>query len=93
MKPYVIALAIAIGAFRPVLIFVDFNPHIEASYQAMAHLLVGGLLGAHLGYRKHERFGEPLWSVDYDWLIVTFWALTAVEVICAGITIFQKHFA
>ncbi len=78
MKTTLTIAAVAFGLFRPVLLFVDFNPHIEAWYEAFAHLFVGGLLGL-------------WWCNRQSWLIRTFWILTAVEVVCAAIGIAMKR--
>lgn len=77
MKNAVIIAAVAIGLFRPVLLFVEFNQHVEASYEAFAHLLVGALIGA-------------WWVTRRRWMLVAFALLTVVEVVCAAIGIAMK---
>ena len=65
MKFAVIALAIALGAIRPFL-----SPHpvsFQGSYEAVAHLFVGGVIGAWLVSRER-------------WLLWIALALTIVEV-------------
>jgi hypothetical protein len=52
----------------------DVPPHpmsIHGNYEALAHLLVGGLFGAWLATRK-------------SWLLFTGIGITAVEIICAA---------
>ena len=97
MKPLIILAAILVGAFRPVLLFREFNPHVESGYQAIAHILVGLLLGAwyatKLGQQEVWKIGgrgDSLGPAARAWLLKTFWLLTAIEVICAGITIYRK---
>ena len=68
MKPLVISAAVVIAALRP------FTPlhaaSLPGSYEAMAHIFVGGLIGAWLVNRQR-------------WLLFTALAISAVEVICA----------
>lgn len=99
MKPAIILAAVLIGAFRPVLLFRDFNSHVEVGYQAVAHILVGMLLGAWYVLKESQdaliQGGysqlSPMQAADKRaWLIQTFWILTAIEVICAAITIYRK---
>ena len=71
-KLLAIEAAVLIGLFRPVLLFVEFNHHIELSYQAIAHLYMGGLAGWWMA--KEEGWA---WNV--------FWLLVLVEVFCAAI--------
>ena len=69
MKIAVITLAVAVAIARPFL-----PPHpvsIQGSYEAFAHLLVGGVFGAWLASRK-------------SWLLFTGIGITAVEIICAA---------
>ena len=69
MKIAVITLAVAVAIARPFL-----PPHpvsIQGSYEALAHLLVGGVFGAWLATRK-------------SWLLFTGIGITAVEIICAA---------
>jgi hypothetical protein len=74
--------AVAIGVVRPWLVAHELPPHLDATYQAAAHLLVGGLVGAAIiGGRKWDGFG---WAV---WLIVI---LSAIEVICAVATVLSR---
>jgi dipeptide/tripeptide permease len=79
MKRIVIALSIIVALLRPVFIFVAVNHHVAQSYQAVAHLLVGGLFAT--------------WWVSEDkndWALQTALALTVVEVSCAAITVVLK---
>ncbi len=69
MKIAVITLAVAVAIARPFL-----PPHpvsMQGSYEALAHLLVGGVFGAWLATRK-------------SWLLFTGIGITAVEIICAA---------
>jgi hypothetical protein len=96
VKPAVIIACLLVAAFRPVLLFVDFNSHVEVGYQAVAHMLVGGLLA--VGYTLRWLGKRTLSSNEANaiiddisnWTMTAGWSLTAVEVICAGITIARK---
>lgn len=88
MKPAVLFAAAVIGLIRPVLLFVEVNPHVQSSYEAAAHLLVGGLVGAWLHGRDTQRM-SPFYVVR-PWVMRTFWTLTAVEIACALITLARK---
>jgi hypothetical protein len=69
VKIAVITLAVAVAIARPFL-----PPHqvtMQGSYEALAHLLVGGVFGAWLATRK-------------SWLLFTGIGITAVEIICAA---------
>jgi hypothetical protein len=66
--------AILIGVFRPFLLNIELGPHVMASYQAVAHLYVGGAFVA----------WKLLKSSFYKTI---FWALCAVEVLCAAIKV------
>ena len=72
MKLALIIAAVLFGLARPAFLFVEFNHHIDASYQAFAHILVGVIAAA-------------WWFTRERWMAVTFWSLTAVEVVCATI--------
>jgi len=68
MKFAIIAIAIALGVIRPFL-----SPHpvsLQGSYEAVAHLFVGGVVGAWLVTRAR-------------WLLVIGISLTVVEVASA----------
>lgn len=96
MKLAVILLAILIGAFRPVLLFYEFNPHIESGYEAAAHLFTGGLVGCWLANHKFSLGLILLLLTAFarsseSWLMRTASALTAVEIICVGIGIAVKR--
>lgn len=90
MKPLILSLAIAIGLFRPVLLFVEFNPHIEAGYEAFAHIFVGVLLGIWLIYRDVEQDLGVNGGLQ-PWVMRTFWALAVIEVICAAVGVAMKR--
>lgn len=86
MKPFVLILSLAVALFRPVLLFVEVNEHLQSSYEAVAHLLVGGLFTA--GWLAEG------WLVEVDdiqegrwWCFQVAVGLTVVEIVCAGITI------
>jgi hypothetical protein len=88
-KDAILVAAVLIGLFRPVLLFVDFNTHVEAAYEAVAHILVGLLLGLWLYSRDVQTWAAALEL--RPWVMPTFWTLAAVEVICAGIGIAMKR--
>jgi hypothetical protein len=68
MKTLVIAAAVLVAVFRP---FMPLHSaSLPGSYEAMAHIFVGGLIGAWLVNRQR-------------WLLFTALAISAVEVICA----------
>jgi hypothetical protein len=90
MKPYVLLAAVVIGLFRPVLLFVEFGSHVEASYQAAAHLLVGGLIGVwavtRLRFNVFDVVGSLLMAFaipEHRWEIRTASTLTVIEIVCA----------
>jgi len=66
----VLAAAFALGRFTLV---THVTPSVGGSYQAFAHLFVGGLVGAYLASRKR----------DYLWLAL---ALSAVELFAFLVT-------
>ncbi len=67
-KPLVIIGAVLIAGIRP---FMPLHSaSLQGSYEALAHLVVGGLFGAWLANRAR-------------WLLMTALALSAVEVLCA----------
>lgn len=93
MKP-TIFIAILIGAFRPLMLFVDFSdlsPGLVDAYKDFAHLFVGGLIGVWL-----LQGGKVLWLVPMllygfldrsaSWQICTASALSIVEILCATLT-------
>lgn len=68
MKPIVIIAAVVIATLRPVLP----NEHVQSTYEAFAHLLVGALFG--------------IWYVSREkWALRTVLILSAVEIVCATI--------
>jgi hypothetical protein len=68
MKRLVIVVAKLIAAARP---FMPLHSaSLPGSYEAMAHIFVGGLIGAWIVNRQR-------------WLLFTAFAITAVEVACA----------
>ena len=87
-KTLIIVAAVLIGLFRPVLIFVEFNPHIEAAYEAASHILVGLLLGLWLYSRDVQTWAGALEL--RPWVMPVFWILTAIEVVCAATSFFMK---
>lgn len=81
MKPILLITVAAVAAFRPVLLFVDFNEHIDASYQAVAHMLVAGLYVRYFSHRQWfpnvlDRHVGLLYAANF---------LVLVEVVCAGL--------
>ena len=74
MKLLVIVAAIGIAAARPFM--TSHAVSSQGSYEAMAHVFVGGLIGAWLVNRKR-------------WLLITALAISAVEVVCAISSFFQ----
>ena len=74
MKFAIIAIAIVLGVIRPFL-----SPHpvsLQGSYEAVAHLFVGGVVGAWLVTRGR-------------WLLVIGIGLTVVEVASAVVSSFM----
>lgn len=99
MKPFVILLAVAVGLFRPVLLFASFNPHVQSSYEAIAHGLVFSLYTAWMlspqfkeGFCCWLCFAFELlfgWqNPGSPWTVRTASALSCVEIICATIKFF-----
>jgi len=80
LKIIVIAFAIALAAVRPLLLFWTVGEHAQSSYEAAAHLLVGGLYSAYLYWRLSGRAVLPRPS----WLLHTANGLTLVEILCAA---------
>ncbi len=83
MNPFLTLLSVLVGLFRPVLLFTEFNSHIESSYQAVAHILVGVLLTAWLT-------GTRLGSLKPDESKSMLFKLTAIEVVCAAVAFLLK---
>ena len=74
MKLLVIIAAVGIAVARPFM--TSHSVSSQGSYEAMAHIFVGGLIGAWLVNRKR-------------WLLITALAISAVEVVCAISSFFQ----
>jgi hypothetical protein len=86
MKASIFLVSIAVAIFRPFLIFYEVNEHLQSSYEALAHILVGGLFAAYFANRrvfkqpggnafvKYEDFGYMLWMAI---------GLSVVETVCA----------
>lgn len=93
MKPFVLILSLVVALFRPLLIFVEVNEHVQSSYEAVAHLLVGGLFAAYLTARtciatEPAKYGQrQLLEERYGYMLRTAFGLTAVEIVCAAVTI------
>ena len=69
MKVAVIAAAVFVAAVRP---FLTMHPaSLQGSYEAIAHLLVGGVLGAWIVARQR-------------WLLLTAIGLSVVEIASAA---------
>lgn len=68
MKIAIIVVAIVLGVIRP---FLEPHPvSMQGSYEALAHVFVGGVFGA--------------WMVNRDrWLLWTGLGITAVEILSA----------
>lgn len=91
LKALVILVAIAVGLFRPVLIFAQFNEHLEASYQAIAHILVGGLFAWHYAtVCEWRRYGEWANARPREIWLTLACALTCIEIVCFAITLLLK---
>lgn len=94
MKGYIIPIAIALGLLRPGFIFWEMNRHVSMSYQAVCHLLVGGLFAAYYGRQDvWARFPQrtlfpPSWRDD--WMFNTAFGLSVAEIVCAAFTIGLK---
>jgi hypothetical protein len=74
MKIAVIAVAVVLAIFRP---FLEPHPvSLQGSYEALAHLFVGGVFGG--------------WMVNRSrWLLVTGLGITAVEILSAIASAFR----
>lgn len=79
-KRWLIVLAIGVGGFRPLLLLHTFNPHVKSGYEAVAHILVGVLIGGWLSCCDEDCPPAP-------WVSRTLWSLLAVELVCAAVTI------
>lgn len=96
MKPAILIAAVAIGLFRPALLFIDVNPHVQSSYEAAAHLVVGGLCGAWLartgfGLRRLIPLLLVGWLGRYHrWEIRVASVLVWIELICFAVTLARK---
>lgn len=97
MKPYILTLACLVAAARPIFMFVDFNSHVDATYQAVAHGLVLGLVGYWLGaynlrgvWFTVKRLLISVVRLDQSWEIRTASALTWVEIVCATASVLRK---
>lgn len=96
MKPAVYIACLLVGAFRPVLLFVDFNPHVDMSYQAAAHFLVATLLCVAYrnvwpgwGWLVKDLLTGFLEVLDEPYSRHLVWAsvLTWIELICTGVKV------
>jgi hypothetical protein len=74
MKRLVIVAAVLVAAMRPFMPLHSASLH--GSYEAMAHIFVGGLFGAWLVNRQR-------------WLLMAALAISAVELICAVSSAFR----
>ncbi len=84
MRVLLISLSALVGLFRPVLLFTEFNHHIESSYQAIAHILVGVLLCLWL---TKTDVGDPTlknrsYQLLYEESTAILAILTIIEVSC-----------
>jgi hypothetical protein len=90
-----ILIAVLLAVFRPMMLFVDFNPHLVDIYKDFAHLFVGGLIGVWF-----VQGGKILWLVPMllygfadrsaSWQIRAASALSIVEIVCATFTFLGK---
>ena len=90
MKVFLLTLSALVGLFRPVLLFKEFNQHIELSYQAIAHILVGVLLclwltKTDIGYNIGKPKKEQLTHKQSKLILII---LTVIEVVCFTIGFF-----
>ena len=74
MKPLVIVTVVLIAVMRPFMPLHSVS--LPGSYEAMAHIVVGGLIGAWLVNRER-------------WLLMSALAVSAVEVVCAISSLFR----
>lgn len=90
MKP-TIFIAVIVAAIRPLMLFVDFNPHLIDAYKDFAHLFVGGLIGVWFMQGGKISWLVPILLYGFadrsaSWQIRTASALSIVEIVCATIT-------
>lgn len=88
MKTLLACAVAAVIAFRPFLLFVEFNPHIKSSYEAFAHILIGGFVGVWLytGIKPLSVLGYLLFGLfmdGVDWTIRAASLMTLTEIACA----------
>lgn len=86
MKRFMIAIAAVVTVLRPLLMFAELNPHVAKSYEAIAHLIVGGLLFGMYWHRRGLIMGG--WSREYAkkqtaWMVEASTLLIVAEVLCA----------
>lgn len=79
MKPTVLIVSFLVMVLRPVFLFVEINQHLSQGYQAIAHLLVGGLFAAWW-------VGGEKWSKDWKFEVAA--NLSLVEGVCFIATVF-----
>lgn len=67
-----------VGVIRPFLIGRELNEHLQKSYEAVAHILVGGLFAA-------------WWVGDIEWCLIVAVGLTIIEVMSAIVSVVVKR--
>lgn len=98
MKCAVILTALIVAVIRPFLLFYDIGQHAQSSYEAIAHLLVGGLIGVwavtRLRFSIFDVVGSLLMAFaipEHRWEIRTASALTVIEIVCAAVGVAMKR--
>jgi hypothetical protein len=98
MKLFILVLAVILSLIRPVLIFKTIGKHASQSYQALAHLLVGGLVGAWIILEGNLSVVNILGGIllgafaeSAPWQIRTASMMTLVEIVCAVLTVVRKR--
>lgn len=74
----IVFMGVWLALIRPGIIFKKFEPHLQRSYEAFAHIIVGLLIGG-------AAYGGP----SYLW--ITAMLMSVVEVVCAIITVVRQR--
>jgi len=74
MRIFATLVTLVLSIARPMFVNNDFNHHIDQSYQAVAHLFVGALIGAWLANEN-----------GFGWCLKLAGVLTAVELVCVAV--------
>jgi ABC-type Mn2+/Zn2+ transport system permease subunit len=91
MKASILIISIVVAVFRPFLIFYDVNEHLKTSYEAVSHILVGGLLAAFFANRRVFKQPGGAAFVQYKDFAYMLWAaigISVVEIVCAIANVF-----